>query len=93
MAQALKIKRTRKAGSVEDALLIQWRALEAAQEVLYWAAKMGNGGGVLSASHAITQASTAYAKLIETAELQAQIDALKAELEQLRESARLRKVV
>lgn len=57
-------------------MLIQWRALEAAESVMYHAAKIGNYPTVLSAAHAITQASTAYAKLIEIADLAARVAAL-----------------
>lgn len=63
MAQEIKIQRKRSPGSLEDARLIQWRALLAAEKVLFWSAEMGNGGGMLSAVHAITQATQAYGRL------------------------------
>lgn len=81
MHRKVDIKRKRKPGSIEDARLVQWRALAAAEVVMFWMAKVGNGGGVLSAVHAITQASTAYAKLVEASELEARV----AELEKLAE--------
>ena len=90
---SLGLKKQRKVGSVGDALLIQWRALKAAEAAMYKAGEMGNAGGVISGVHAVTQASQGFAKLVETAELQAQIDELKAELQVLRGDVKLRKVV
>lgn len=70
-----KLKKVRKAGSVEDALLIQWRALSAAEEALYDA---GDASEVLKAVHAITQAASAYAKVSESHRLEERIAALEA---------------
>lgn len=72
----INLKRHRKAGSTRDALLIAWRGLKAAEEALYASAETNDLGLVLKAVHAITQASGTYAKLIETAELEARIEAL-----------------
>ena len=82
--QALKLKQRRKAGSLSDALLIQWRALKAAETAMYAAGKAGDRPGTLKAVHAITQASTAYAKLIEVGELEARLMELEKSLEQRR---------
>ncbi len=91
----LKLKKQRKTGTTEDAMLIQWRALKAGEEALYYAGKMGNSGGVLSAIHAITQAAGAYGRLIETGELQETVAALVEELAAVKASmgsAPMRKV-
>ncbi|OZC04029.1 hypothetical protein [Rubricoccus marinus] len=58
-----------------------WRAVEAAEAVLMDSAERGNIDGVLRAVHALTQASGAYARLIETGELEARLAALEASLE------------
>ena len=90
---SLGLKRRRKVGRLDDVRLIHWRAIDAAQEVLYKAAELGNLAVVLTAVHAINQAAIGFAKLEETAELQRQIDALRTELDQLRDSAQLRRVI
>jgi hypothetical protein len=76
-----RLKKQRKVGSIEDALLIQWRAISAAQEALYHAGKQKDVDGVLKAVHAITQAAGAFGNLKEKAELEARL----AELEKLME--------
>ena len=78
----LSLKKQRKAGTVEDATVIQWRALSAAQEALYAAGEEDDISGVLKAVHAITQGSAAYAKLVETGELEARLAELERMLEE-----------
>lgn len=78
VAKPMHLKRSRRPGSVADAMLIQWRALQAAEAVLFHAAGAGDVAAVLRAVHASTQAATAYAKLVETVDLEARIAALEA---------------
>lgn len=68
-----------------------WRAVDSAERLLY--ADGISFDEQIRAVHALVQAAGAYAKILETTELQEQIDALKEELETLRESPALRKVV
>ena len=79
--QSFKLKRQRKAGSLADARLIQWRALKAAESAMYAAGEARDCSAVLRAVHAITQASTAYAKLVEVGELEARLGELEKSLE------------
>ena len=76
----IDLKRYRKPGTVEDALLIQWRALRAAEEAMYAAAEDDDLKAVLSAIHAITQASASYGKLVETAELEERLNQIEEAL-------------
>lgn len=78
MAGMIDIKRSRKPGKVADAMLIQWRVLQAAEAVMFSAAASADVAAVLRAVHATTQAATAYAKLVEAADLEARIAALEA---------------
>lgn len=89
---SIKLKRRRTTGSLQDALLIQWRALKAAQEALYAYGDAGDLDGILKAVHAITQAAQAYSRLTESADMQKQLDALQEELGKLKEGAGLRRV-
>lgn len=70
-------RRARKAGSIADVRRKMWQAIICAEAVLF------NDGSdaatLLRAVHAITQASTAYARIIETGELEARLAALEAE--------------
>ena len=78
----LSLKKQRKPGTVEDAMLVAWRALKAAEEALYAAGEEDDLSGVLRACHAITQGSAAYAKLVETGELEARLAELERMLEE-----------
>lgn len=84
----LRLKKQRKVGSVEDALLVQWRALKAGEEALYHAGDRGDRDGVLKAIHAITQAAGAFGNLKEKAELEARLDALEKLMEQRKTNSR-----
>ena len=68
-----------------------WRAVEAAERMLY--ADGISFNEQIRAIHAMVQAAATYSKILETTELQEQIDALKDELAALREGVKLRKVV
>lgn len=62
---------------MDQVLAIQSAAIDAAWEVLAMAQETGDSGGVIKAAHAISQAATSYAKIIETKDLERRI----AELE------------
>lgn len=69
------------AGSIEDAMLTQWRACRAAEAVLLDELEKGEARDVSiirSMVHAISQGTTAYAKLIEAGEFEARISELEA---------------
>lgn len=91
MGKTMGLKRSRKPGKVADAMLIQWRALQAAEAVMFHAAEADDVAAVLRAVHAATQAATAYAKLVETADLEARIRALEA-AEEARTSPGMKRV-
>ena len=74
----IKLKRQRKPGTIEDALLIQWRAVKAAEQGLYAAPDVP---GVLRAVHAITQAAAGYSKLLEAHQLEDRVSAIEEALE------------
>lgn len=75
--RAKKRRRIRKVGDLDAARKKLWQAITTAEDVL-----LGNESDdvlTLKAVHAITQACTAYAKLVEASELEARL----AELEQV----------
>lgn len=73
-------KRSRRSrGDLNSARLRLWRAVEAAEACLMDAAAEDDRAGVLRAVHAVTQASAAFARLVEVGELEARL----AELEKL----------
>ncbi len=67
-------RRTRKTGDLTDARRKLWQALSVAEEVLL--GHDTDATTLLRAVHAITQATTAYAKLIEVGELEARLSEL-----------------
>lgn len=71
---AKKRRRIRKIGSIEDAQRKLWQAITAAEDVLL--DDQSDSATVLKAAHAITSASTAYAKLMEVGELEARLTEL-----------------
>lgn len=86
-----KAKRIRKVGSVSDAQRELWRAIVCSRTVL-----MDPESGAeltLKAAHAVQQCVSAYVRLQDAADFRAELDALKRELADLREGAKLRKVV
>ncbi len=74
-------KRRRKAGSLEEARRLLWRALERAGELLEVEdPETGQPDNLLAlkAIHAISQGAGAYAKVCEVADLAARIEAIEA---------------
>ena len=82
--QARKRRRIRKIGTLTDARRKLWQAITSAEEVLL--DDQSDAVMVLKATHAITSASTAYARLVETGELEARISELERSLEKSTES-------
>ena len=84
--KAKKRRRTRrKPGTVDHARRVLWAAIERVEEVLHDAAEPENGRAnpdmILRAAHAITQASSAYARIVEAGELEARLGELEAAVE------------
>lgn len=75
---ARRKKRLQRAGSVEDVRLRLWEAIEAASDLVADGEK--EDALRLRAVHAITQASTAYAKLTEAVEFEARLKTLEEEV-------------
>ena len=71
--------RLRKTGTIADMQRELWRAVLCAKDVLLDAST--DAATTLKAVHAITTASTAYAKLIEVGELEARLAELEKSLE------------
>lgn len=67
--------KTANPGTLEDARKVLWGALKRAAKVL----RSGDDDRALKAVHAVSQASTAYARLVEVGELEARIWALEEE--------------
>ncbi|MEM8598471.1 MAG: hypothetical protein AAGF99_00995 [Bacteroidota bacterium] len=88
--QSKKRKRIRRRGSLDDALLVQWQAITTAKEVLLGSA--ADDATALRAVHAITQATTAYAKLLEVGELEAEVATLKDRVNELLAERGMRRV-
>ena len=80
LARLAKKKRSAP-GNIADLLERQWRAVEAAEAVLLDACTAEDATLVLKGVHALTQASGAYAKLIEVGELEARLADLEARLD------------
>ena len=81
-----KRRRIRKVGSLEDARRKLWQAVTCAEDVLL--DDESDNVTALKAVHAITQATTAYAKLVEVGELEARLAELEAALETRRQQNR-----
>ena len=71
--------RLRKSGTIADMQRELWRAILCAKDVLLDASN--DPATTLKAVHAITSASTAYAKLVEVGELEARLSELEKSLE------------
>ncbi len=69
-----KRRRVRKIGSLQDARRKLWQAITSAEEVLL--DDQSDNQTVLKAVHAITSASTAYAKLVEIGEFEKRLEAV-----------------
>lgn len=71
-------KRRRTAGSIDDARRVLWRAMQAAETILDDAEDSRDAPTVLKAVHALTQATAAYARVVEAGELEARLAELEA---------------
>ncbi len=76
--EAKKRRRIRKLGDLTDMRRKLWQAITTAEDVLL--DDQSDAVMQLKAVHAITSASTAYAKLIEVGELEARLSELEASL-------------
>ncbi|HEV2122042.1 MAG TPA: hypothetical protein VGW38_04605 [Chloroflexota bacterium] len=74
-----RIQRLAKAGTLADTRLKVWRAICAAEEVMY--AHQADAGTVLKCVHALQQAASTYAKVVEATEIQARLAAVEAALQ------------
>lgn len=77
-----KRRRIRKVGDLTDARRKLWQAITTAEDVLL--SDQTDDQLALRAVHAITQATTAYAKLVEVGELEARLAELEMRLGQRR---------
>ena len=87
----VKVPRVRKPGDIRQLRLRHWTAI-----VVAWRLMKAEGATYaeqLSAIHALNQASGAYVKLLEQTDLKNELEKLRAELAELRQSEGLRKVV
>ena len=84
-----KPKRIRKTGTLDDARRELWRAVVCSRTVLM--APESGDELTLKAAHCVQQCVSAYVRLLETSTMQGQLDTLKTELLELRQSAGLRK--
>ena len=73
-------RRGKKAGTVEEARRILWRALERAGDLAD--AEEQEPGDVLRVLHAVSQGVAAYARVCEVADLEARLEALERAAEQ-----------
>ena len=85
----ISLKKAYKPGDLGKLQQKLWRAVDAAEAMLY--AEGVTFSDQVRAIHALTQAAASYAKLLETADLQAQITSLQDELLQIRQAQGLRK--
>ena len=80
VARAAKKRRTQP-GDMNTARALLWRALQAAEGVLLDAADVNDAPTVLKAVHALTQATAAYARVVEAGELEARLSELEAAMQ------------
>ncbi len=66
---------------MDAARSLLWRALQSAEAVLLDAAEESDGTTVLKAVHALTQATAAYARVVEAGELENRLSELEAAME------------
>lgn len=71
-----KLRRLRKAGTLDDARLTLWRAIKAAEAIMYREGQ--DEDRILKCVHALNQAASGYAKLLEVGELEARIEEVEA---------------
>ncbi len=88
--QAVKLRQIRKPGGLQTLKKKMWRAVLNAEDIL--TSPHVTPDQQLRAVHALIQAGGAYAKLLETTDLQEQLDTLKAEMASLKGQIPLRKV-
>jgi len=72
--------RVRDAGSLQDAKLLLWRACVAAEAGMYRAMADDDLENVRRFVHALQQACSSYASMVETVDLAAELDELKQQL-------------
>ena len=72
-----KAKKSRGAGDIDDARHALWDGIESVRRVLY-DADGTDPALTLRAVHALTQATGAYAKLVQAVELEARVEALES---------------
>ena len=77
--QAKSRRRIRKIGDLTDARRKLWQAITSAEQVLL--DDQSDAVMVLKAVHAITSASTAYARLVEVGELEGRVSEVERSLE------------
>lgn len=87
---AVKLRQIRKPGDLRTLRKKMWRAVLNAEDILSSPAVTTDQQ--LRAVHALVQAGGAYGKLLERADLQEQLDTLKAELANLKDRMPLRRV-
>ena len=87
---AVKLRQIRKAGDLATLKKKMWRAVLSAEDIL--TSPLVSTDQQLRAVHALVQAGGAYMKLLERADLQEQLDSLKAEIAHLTVQIPLRKV-
>ena len=73
---ARKAKKARRAGTVDEVRLKLWNALLSVENVLY--DDDTDTLTVLKAAHAMTQAASAYARIVEAGELEARLSELES---------------
>lgn len=81
-----KRRRIRKLGTLEDAQRKLWQAITNAEDVLL--DDQVSNETCLKAVHAITQATTAYAKLVEAGELEARLAEIEKTIDERSHSMR-----
>lgn len=74
-------RRRKKTGDLADMRSALWRAVEIAEGAMLDAAENEDGPAALKAVHALTQASGAYARLVEVGEMEARLAEVEAALE------------
>jgi HPt (histidine-containing phosphotransfer) domain-containing protein len=80
VARAAKAQRRKKPGTIEAAQRRLWEALEATGGMLEEAREVGDTDTALRCVHALTQATSAYVKVIQQVEVVARVEELEREL-------------
>lgn len=82
LRQKIRRRKPKKALTMDQVLAIQSAAIDASWEVLAMAQETGDTSEVLRATHAISQAASAFGKLVETKNYEQRIADLEASLAQ-----------